>query len=107
MYTLKQPLGVVGVISPFNFPVMVPMWFFPIAIAAGNAVVLKPSEKDPSASLWIANLWKDAGLPDGVFTVLQGDKQAVDGLEGLSSFLVQAADTLEQADQGLASGIKG
>jgi malonate-semialdehyde dehydrogenase (acetylating)/methylmalonate-semialdehyde dehydrogenase len=59
---------------------MVPMWFFPIAIAAGNAVVLKPSEKDPSASLWLARLWKEAGLPDGVFTVLQGDKLAVDGL---------------------------
>ncbi|WP_407357746.1 CoA-acylating methylmalonate-semialdehyde dehydrogenase [Microbacterium sp. LTA6] len=80
VYSLKQPLGVVGVISPFNFPVMVPMWFFPIAIAAGNAVVLKPSEKDPSAALWMARLWKEAGLPDGVFTVLQGDKLAVDGL---------------------------
>jgi malonate-semialdehyde dehydrogenase (acetylating)/methylmalonate-semialdehyde dehydrogenase len=80
VYSLKQPLGVVGIISPFNFPVMVPMWFFPIAIAAGNAVILKPSEKDPSASLWMANLWKEAGLPDGVFTVLQGDKVAVDGL---------------------------
>ncbi|GAB6859739.1 CoA-acylating methylmalonate-semialdehyde dehydrogenase [Microbacterium xylanilyticum] len=79
-YSIKQPLGVVGIISPFNFPAMVPMWFFPIAIAAGNAVVVKPSEKDPSASLWIAALWKEAGLPDGVFTVLQGDKQAVDGL---------------------------
>jgi malonate-semialdehyde dehydrogenase (acetylating)/methylmalonate-semialdehyde dehydrogenase len=80
VYTLKQPLGVVGVISPFNFPVMVPMWFFPIAIAAGNAVILKPSEKDPSAAIWMAELWKEAGLPDGVFTVLNGDKQAVDGL---------------------------
>ncbi|MFI5062074.1 MAG: aldehyde dehydrogenase family protein, partial [Actinomycetales bacterium] len=80
VYTLRQPLGVVGVISPFNFPVMVPMWFFPIAIAAGNAVIVKPSEKDPSASLWMARLWKEAGLPDGVFTVLQGDKVAVDGL---------------------------
>ena len=80
VYSLKQPLGVVGVISPFNFPAMVPMWFFPIAIAAGNAVVLKPSEKDPSAALWLAQLWKEAGLPDGVFTVLQGDKLAVDGL---------------------------
>ncbi|MEO7016943.1 MAG: CoA-acylating methylmalonate-semialdehyde dehydrogenase [Leifsonia sp.] len=80
VYTLRQPLGVVGVISPFNFPVMVPMWFFPIAIAAGNAVIVKPSEKDPSASLWMAKLWKEAGLPDGVFTVLQGDKVAVDGL---------------------------
>ncbi|MBL3685441.1 CoA-acylating methylmalonate-semialdehyde dehydrogenase [Leucobacter zeae] len=80
VYTLKQPLGVVGVISPFNFPVMVPMWFFPIAIAAGNAVILKPSEKDPSAAIWMAELWKEAGLPDGVFTVLNGDKLAVDGL---------------------------
>ncbi|WP_344055660.1 CoA-acylating methylmalonate-semialdehyde dehydrogenase [Microbacterium lacus] len=80
VYSIKQPLGIVGVISPFNFPAMVPMWFFPIAIAAGNAVILKPSEKNPSASLWMARLWKEAGLPDGVFTVLQGDKLAVDGL---------------------------
>ncbi len=78
--SLRQPLGVVGIISPFNFPAMVPMWFFPIAIAAGNAVVLKPSEKDPSAAIWMARLWQEAGLPDGVFTVLQGDKVAVDGL---------------------------
>jgi len=88
VYSLKQPLGVVGVISPFNFPAMVPMWFFPIAIAAGNSVILKPSEKDPSASLWLAKLWKEAGLPDGVFTVLQGDKLAVDGL--LNSPVVQS-----------------
>ena len=88
VYSIKQPLGVVGLISPFNFPAMVPMWFFPVAIAAGNAVVLKPSEKDPSASLWIAKLWKEAGLPDGVFTVLQGDKHAVDGL--LNSPVVQS-----------------
>ena len=80
VYSTKQPLGVVGVISPFNFPAMVPMWFFPIAIAVGNTVVLKPSEKDPSAALWMAELWKEAGLPDGVFNVLQGDKLAVDGL---------------------------
>ncbi|KQW47665.1 methylmalonate-semialdehyde dehydrogenase [Nocardioides sp. Root1257] len=78
--SIRQPLGVVGIISPFNFPAMVPMWFFPIAIAAGNAVVLKPSEKDPSAAIWMAELWREAGLPDGVFTVLQGDKVAVDGL---------------------------
>ncbi|SJN37645.1 Methylmalonate-semialdehyde dehydrogenase [inositol] [Microbacterium esteraromaticum] len=88
VYSLKQPLGVVAIISPFNFPAMVPMWFFPIAIAAGNAVVLKPSEKDPSAALWLARLWKEAGLPDGVFTVLQGDKLAVDGL--LDSPVVQS-----------------
>ena len=80
VYSIRQPLGVVGVISPFNFPAMVPMWFFPIAIAAGNAVILKPSEKDPSAAMWIAKLWQEAGLPDGVFTVLQGDKVAVDSL---------------------------
>ena len=69
-----------AIISPFNFPAMVPMWFFPIAIAAGNTVVLKPSEKVPSAALWMAELWKEAGLPDGVFNVLNGDKVAVDGL---------------------------
>lgn len=80
VHSLRQPLGVVGIISPFNFPAMVPMWFFPIAIAAGNAVILKPSEKDPSAALWMAQLWKEAGLPDGVFNVLQGDKVAVDAL---------------------------
>jgi malonate-semialdehyde dehydrogenase (acetylating)/methylmalonate-semialdehyde dehydrogenase len=80
VHSLRQPLGVVGVISPFNFPAMVPMWFFPIAIAAGNAVVLKPSEKDPSAAVWLAALWKEAGLPDGVFSVVQGDKVAVDAL---------------------------
>ena len=80
VYSLRQPLGVVGIISPFNFPAMVPAWFFPIAIAAGNTVVLKPSEKDPSTANWMAELWKEAGLPDGVFTVLHGDKEAVDGL---------------------------
>ncbi len=80
VYSTRQPLGVVGVISPFNFPAMVPMWFFPIAIATGNTVVLKPSEKDPSAALWLASLWTEAGLPDGVFNVLQGDKTAVDEL---------------------------
>jgi len=88
VHSKRDPLGVVGIISPFNFPAMVPMWFFPIAIAAGNTVVLKPSEKDPSASLWIARLWKEAGLPDGVFNVLQGDKEAVDAL--LDSPVVQA-----------------
>ena len=78
--SLRQPLGPVAIISPFNFPAMVPMWFFPIAIAAGNTVVLKPSEKDPSAAIWMAKLWAEAGLPDGVFNVLQGDKVAVDEL---------------------------
>ncbi len=80
VYEIRQPLGVVGIISPFNFPAMVPMWFFPLAIAAGNTVILKPSEKAPSASIWIAKLLKEAGLPDGVFNVVQGDKEAVDGL---------------------------
>jgi malonate-semialdehyde dehydrogenase (acetylating)/methylmalonate-semialdehyde dehydrogenase len=80
VYTLRQPLGVVGIISPFNFPAMVPMWFFPLAIAAGNAVVLKPSEKDPSAANWMAERLKEAGLPDGVFSVVHGDKVAVDAL---------------------------
>ncbi|MEY4367680.1 MAG: hypothetical protein RLZ28_1095 [Actinomycetota bacterium] len=80
VYSTRQPLGVVGIISPFNFPAMVPMWFFPLALAAGNTVILKPSEKDPSAAIWMAELLKEAGLPDGVFNVLQGDKEAVDGL---------------------------
>jgi len=78
VYSIRQPLGVVGIISPFNFPAMVPMWFFPIAIAAGNSVIVKPSEKDPSAQNLIAQMWKDAGLPDGVFNVVHGDKEAVD-----------------------------
>ena len=78
VFSIRQPLGPVGIISPFNFPAMVPMWFFPVAIACGNTVVLKPSEKDPTASIWLAELWKEAGLPDGVFNVLQGDKLAVD-----------------------------
>jgi len=80
VYSTRQALGVVGIISPFNFPAMVPMWFFPLALAAGNAVILKPSEKDPSAAIWMAKLLTEAGLPDGVFTVLQGDKESVDGL---------------------------
>jgi malonate-semialdehyde dehydrogenase (acetylating)/methylmalonate-semialdehyde dehydrogenase len=79
-YSLRQPLGVVAGITPFNFPVMVPMWMFPIAIATGNAFVLKPSERDPSVSLRIAELWSRAGLPDGIFTVLNGDREAVDAL---------------------------
>ena len=78
VHSLRQPLGVSAIISPFNFPAMVPMWFFPVAIAAGNTVVLKPSEKDPSAANWLAALWQEAGLPDGVFNVVHGDKAAVD-----------------------------
>jgi malonate-semialdehyde dehydrogenase (acetylating)/methylmalonate-semialdehyde dehydrogenase len=78
VYELQQPLGPVAIISPFNFPAMVPMWFFPLAIATGNTVIVKPSEKDPSAANWLAALWKEAGLPDGVFNVAHGDKVAVD-----------------------------
>ncbi|MCZ4500130.1 MAG: methylmalonate-semialdehyde dehydrogenase [Marmoricola sp.] len=78
--SLRQPLGVVAVISPFNFPAMVPLWFLPVALAAGNAVVLKPSEKDPSAANLIAELWAEAGLPAGVLSVVHGDKEAVDAL---------------------------
>ncbi|QWF77326.1 CoA-acylating methylmalonate-semialdehyde dehydrogenase [Amycolatopsis sp. CA-230715] len=80
VYSMLQPLGVVGVISPFNFPAMVPLWFVPNAIACGNTVVLKPSEKDPSAANFIADLFAEAGLPSGVLNVLHGDKVAVDGL---------------------------
>ncbi|THU04091.1 CoA-acylating methylmalonate-semialdehyde dehydrogenase [Lampropedia puyangensis] len=79
-WTLRQPLGVVAGVTPFNFPVMVPMWMFPMALAAGNTFVLKPSPIDPSPSLFIAELLKQAGLPDGVFNVVQGDKLAVDRL---------------------------
>jgi malonate-semialdehyde dehydrogenase (acetylating) / methylmalonate-semialdehyde dehydrogenase len=80
VYSIRQPLGVVAGITPFNFPAMVPLWMCANAIACGNAFVLKPSEKDPSPSLRLAELWQQAGLPDGVFTVLQGDKEAVDAL---------------------------
>jgi len=80
VYSIRQALGVVGIISPFNFPAMVPLWFFPVAIAAGNTVVLKPSEKDPSAAIWMAQLLTEAGLPDGVLNVVHGDKESVDAL---------------------------
>ncbi|GAA1622595.1 CoA-acylating methylmalonate-semialdehyde dehydrogenase [Actinoplanes couchii] len=80
VYSIRQPLGVVAGITPFNFPAMVPLWMCATAIAAGNAFVLKPSEKDPSAALWLAGLWREAGLPDGVFTVVNGDKEAVDAI---------------------------
>ncbi len=80
IHSVRQALGPVAIISPFNFPAMVPMWFFPLAIAAGNTVILKPSEKVPTAAIWMAELWKEAGLPDGVFNVVQGDKVAVDSL---------------------------
>ena len=80
VYSIRQALGPVAIISPFNFPAMVPMWFFPVAIACGNTVVVKPSEKDPSAVMFLAQLWKEAGLPDGVFNVVHGDKEVVDAL---------------------------
>ena len=80
VYSIRQAVGPVAIISPFNFPAMVPMWFFPVAIACGNTVVVKPSEKDPSAAMFMAQLWKDAGLPDGVFNVVHGDKEVVDAL---------------------------
>jgi malonate-semialdehyde dehydrogenase (acetylating)/methylmalonate-semialdehyde dehydrogenase len=115
VYSTKSPLGVVGIISPFNFPAMVPLWFFPIAIAAGNTVVLKPSEKDPSAANWLAALFTEAGLPDGVFNVLHGDKEAVDGLLGhpdvravsfvgstpIAQFIYESADRLGKRVQAL------
>jgi malonate-semialdehyde dehydrogenase (acetylating) / methylmalonate-semialdehyde dehydrogenase len=79
-YSFRQPLGVVAGITPFNFPVMVPMWMHPVAIACGNAFVLKPSERDPSASNFVAQLYADAGLPEGVYNVVHGDKLAVDAI---------------------------
>ena len=79
-WSVRQPLGVCAGITPFNFPAMVPMWMFPVAIACGNTFVLKPSEKDPSCSIKLAQLFKEAGLPDGVFNVVNGDKEAVDAL---------------------------
>ena len=79
-WSMRQPLGVVAGITPFNFPMMVPCWMFPVAIACGNTFVLKPSERDPSAPLRLAELLREAGLPDGVFNVVHGDKQAVDAL---------------------------
>jgi malonate-semialdehyde dehydrogenase (acetylating) / methylmalonate-semialdehyde dehydrogenase len=79
-YSIRQPLGVAAGITPFNFPAMVPMWMFPIAIACGNAFILKPSEKDPSASVLLAGLLAEAGLPDGVFSVVHGDAVAVNAL---------------------------
>jgi malonate-semialdehyde dehydrogenase (acetylating)/methylmalonate-semialdehyde dehydrogenase len=82
VYSIRQPVGVVAGITPFNFPAMVPMWMFPMAVACGNAFILKPSERDPSASMLLAELWQRAGLPDGVFSVVHGDKEAVDAILG-------------------------
>ncbi|MFD1655672.1 aldehyde dehydrogenase family protein, partial [Pseudonocardia alaniniphila] len=80
VFSFRQPLGVCAGITPFNFPAMVPMWMHPVAIACGNTFVLKPSERDPSASMLVAELWAEAGLPDGVFNVVHGDKESVDAL---------------------------
>ena len=80
VFSFREPLGVVAGITPFNFPIMVPMWMHPVAIATGNTFVLKPSERDPSASMLVAELWAEAGLPDGVFNVVHGDKESVDAL---------------------------
>ena len=79
-WSIRQPLGVCAGITPFNFPAMVPMWMFPMAIACGNTFILKPSEKDPSCSIKLAELFKEAGLPDGVFNVVNGDKEVVDAI---------------------------
>src|SRR5258707_13615018 len=79
-WSVRQPLGVVAGITPFNFPAMVSMWMFPVALACGNCFILKPSERDPSAGMRIAQLLKEAGLPDGVFSVVNGDKTAVDAI---------------------------
>src|SRR5262249_12311075 len=80
VYSIRQPLGVVAGITPFNFPAMVPLWMCTTAIACGNAFIIKPSEKDPSAALFLARLWQRAGLPDGVFTVVNGDQETVGAL---------------------------
>src|ERR671931_2102240 len=80
LHSFRQPLGVCAGITPFNFPIMVPMWMHPIAIATGNTFVLKPSERDPSVSNLVAELYAEAGLPDGVFNVVHGDKTAVDAI---------------------------
>ncbi len=80
VFSFREPLGVVAGITPFNFPAMVPMWMHPVAIACGNTFVLKPSERDPSVSALVARLWQEAGLPDGVFNVVHGDKVAVDAM---------------------------
>ncbi len=80
VFSFREPLGVVAGITPFNFPIMVPMWMHPVAIACGNTFILKPSERDPSVSLRVAELWQEAGLPDGVFNVVHGDKEAVDAI---------------------------
>lgn len=107
--SIRQPLGVVVGITPFNFPVMVPMWMYPVAIACGNTFVLKPSERDPSPSVLVADLWAQAGLPDGVFTVVNGDSEAVDALidhpdVAAISFVGSTPVARHVFDRGHASG---
>ena len=109
VFSFREPLGVVAGITPFNFPVMVPMWMHPVAIACGNTFVLKPSERDPSASQLVAELWAEAGLPDGVFNVVNGDKEAVDALldhPGVAavSFVGSTPIARYIHDRGTASG---
>ena len=103
-WSIRQPLGVVAGITPFNFPAMVPMWMFPIAIACGNSFILKPSEKDPSCSIRLAELLKEVGLPDGVFNVVNGDKEAVDAsTASLSPFTTCLLYTSPSPRDGLLS----
>src|SRR5437773_4830474 len=109
LYSIRQPLGVAAGITPFNFPIMVPMWMHPIAIACGNAFVLKPSERDPSVSLKVAELYTEAGLPDGIFNVVHGDKLAVDAVldhPGISavSFVASTPIARYTYERGTSSG---
>ena len=99
MYSMRQPLGVVAGITPFNFPAMIPMWKFAPAIACGNAFILKPSERDPSVPLMLAELMKEAGLPDGILQVVNGDKEAVDAI--LDNETVQAVGFVGSTDPEL------
>lgn len=108
-WSFREPLGVVAGITPFNFPAMVPMWMFPVAIACGNTFVLKPSERDPSASVRLAELWRAAGLPDGVFNVVHGDKVAVDEILGSPrvaavSFVGSTSNARYVHERGTATG---
>ena len=104
VFSMRTPIGVVGAITPFNFPIMVPAVMMTMAISVGNAVVWKPSEKVPTAALEFARLWKEAGLPDGVFNVVQGDKEMVDailehpGIAGVSFFRLQGDEIVYQGD---------
>ena len=107
-YSMRQPLGVVAGITPFNFPAMVPMWMFPIAIACGNTFILKPSEKDPSCPLRLAELLSEAGLPDGVFNVVNGDKEAVDAsTASLSPFTTLNTPSGRPASESNSANLRG